>query len=394
MAIPPDVFLRHAEYYLSTLEQCDELYKQGDYGMRNALALFDDERANILLGQQRAEGLRYDSITACKQCNRYPDVAAPLLPLRLSLEDRLRWRHAALEAAQHLHDSTMESVHLVCLGNIHDEMGQPDAAITTYDRALVLKRYLGDREGEKTALANRAIALVRAGRSPDALETLQMLPESPLGFVVVDDLYPKNLHPEIDAVRGVVHIAMGDKVGAIRYLERALVLSRAQGDLLREGSVLIDLARVCFLNNDPKSAAGYLDRAIALSQDLGAQVMEGQALIHRGLMAITEGILDEALAWVNKGVKLLLATSTESPRSFIQGALAVVLQATGDFRRAAPLYESLLPLARAQTDRQVEIALLHGLSSSLAGLGEVRKSIDFREEADRLELEELLKEET
>jgi len=143
-----EVVLRHAEYYMLVLEECDRLYKRGGDSVLLALGRFDDERENVLLGQARAERISTDSPVALHLCNRYPDVGALLLPIRLSVQERLRWRLAALEAARMLRDRSTEAAHLVCLGNVYDDMRDFDAAIKAYDQALMLKRELGDDTGE------------------------------------------------------------------------------------------------------------------------------------------------------------------------------------------------------------------------------------------------------
>jgi tetratricopeptide (TPR) repeat protein len=383
--------LLHCEYYLLVLEECDGLYKEGGEGVARALARFDEEREHVLLGQQRCAESWQLSERACSLCNRYPDVGALLLPLRLGLQDRLKWRLAGLEAARRLGKRSTEAAHLICLGNIYDELGETDQAVATYRRAVELKRELGDAAGEQSALVNWSIALTRAGRAKEALRRLQPVPSLPLGVVVVDDRLGKELpfasQDQVDAARGAALISLGEPETASEYLSRALLLARVHGDLRRETSVLVDQARAYVLAGHRESAGSALDRAITLARGLGDRGLEGLALLYRGQLAILEGRFDEGRSSIEEGRKTLRNAAGASPEGWAEISSAVATQAAGDPKRAVALYESLLSVARSAGNRHMEASVLRGLSSVLVDLGEVRKAMEAHEAVERIERE-------
>lgn len=77
----------------------------------------------------------------------------------------------SLEIREQLEDPRMIAVSLNAIGSV-DVLTNPAAALTTYERALVLRRQVGDERGEMATLVNIADVHRRAGRLPAAADTL------------------------------------------------------------------------------------------------------------------------------------------------------------------------------------------------------------------------------
>ncbi|MGC9515399.1 ATP-binding protein, partial [Methanocrinis sp.] len=112
--------LRHAEHYRDVLSLADKSFKQGKGGTLTGLALFDQEKANILAGQSWAENnLEGNSSATIDLCKSYPDAGVYVLDLRLSPREKISWLETALEACRRSNDKVAEGYHLGNLGNAY-----------------------------------------------------------------------------------------------------------------------------------------------------------------------------------------------------------------------------------------------------------------------------------
>src|ERR1051326_9231984 len=99
MTIEYEARIHHAVHFMKRAATAAELYLQGGTDLQRGLQLLDSEWTNIQAGQAWAcANMKEEG--AAKLCNAYPDCAAPLLDLRLSPEERIRWRQLGLAAAR------------------------------------------------------------------------------------------------------------------------------------------------------------------------------------------------------------------------------------------------------------------------------------------------------
>ena len=169
-ALREPAILRHAKHYRDVLSIADYIFKQGKEGTLKGLALFDQERANILAGQSWAEkNLEGDSSAAINLCKSYPDAGVYVLDLRLSPREKIPWLETALEASRRSDDKAAEGAHLGNLGNAYSNLGDPRKAIDFYEQALAISREIGDRQGEGNHLFNMSLSLHALGQNEKAV---------------------------------------------------------------------------------------------------------------------------------------------------------------------------------------------------------------------------------
>ncbi|HKP13999.1 MAG TPA: tetratricopeptide repeat protein, partial [Blastocatellia bacterium] len=166
-------YLRHAAYYRDVLSQIHELYRRGHMDGELALQQFDQERANIEMGQAQAEkhATEYDEAAAI--CSDYPDVAANLLDLRLHPRERIRWVQAAIAAAKRRNDLEAQARHLNHLGLAYHKLGRSRRSLKIHRRQLSIARKAADRRCEATALCNLGLAHAALYQYADAIPLYQ-----------------------------------------------------------------------------------------------------------------------------------------------------------------------------------------------------------------------------
>ena len=115
------------------------------------------------------------------------------------------------------------------LGLAYEGLGRFEEAIACYDRALPIKREVGDRHGEGTTLNNLGIVYRQLRRFEDAVGVLQD------GLVAVREAGGGFLEAEVLRELGLVRRDQGDRVGARGWWGEALtVLARFSDTVARE----------------------------------------------------------------------------------------------------------------------------------------------------------------
>src|SRR5690349_1488245 len=111
---------RHAEYYQNVLSWANDLFNRGGHSVRDSLQLFDREWENVRAAHAWAAANKEWDQAAALFTSNMADYGALLLPLRLRLDERRRWREEALSASRLIGNKRAESAHLINLANIYD----------------------------------------------------------------------------------------------------------------------------------------------------------------------------------------------------------------------------------------------------------------------------------
>lgn len=172
--------MRHAVHFAGVAESAQTLYRAGGEQTIQALALLDCEQPNFEAAfdfllpmcsrKQHAGRSVADLHTACRQMLRLANAVVRVGgSTRLNRMDRLRWNDALRNAADETGNDAVEAYALENLGPVYAEIGKMRHALECFDQHIELKRCLGDRAGEATALWNWARLLDKNGQRSDAI---------------------------------------------------------------------------------------------------------------------------------------------------------------------------------------------------------------------------------
>ncbi|MEM9553626.1 MAG: CHAT domain-containing tetratricopeptide repeat protein [Acidobacteriota bacterium] len=182
------------------------------------------------------------------------------------------------------------------LGGVYANLGEPELAIGSYDRALALARELGRGDDEAT-VSNNLGALYRAlGEPEEAIALYQRALESYRGR---GDTYwqARTLNN-----LGYAFLALGELDRAQAFLDEALTERRHAGDRRGEAITLRNLGRVAASRDHLTAAQSAFSQALTISRDLGDRrgeatglLLLGSVLGRRGQVASARAQLDRAL---------------------------------------------------------------------------------------------------
>jgi tetratricopeptide (TPR) repeat protein len=335
--------MRHAEYYLKVLAECEGFYLQGGAAIKSALPLFDTERRNIEAAWEWACHRAAGNEEALRLCDTYPMVGAYVLGLRQHPRTRILWLEAALAAARQLKDRAAEGAHLGSLGLAYAALGETRRAIEFHEQALAISREIGNRRGEGSALGS-------------------------LGNAYAD---------------------LGEPRRAVGFYERRLVIARDLGDRRGEGNALGSLGNAYADLGEPRRAIEFHEQALAIDREIGNRRGEGQDLDNLGNAYTALGETRRGVEFHEQALAVFRELGDRRGEATVLGNLGVDYKNSGDARRAIEFYERQLAIAREIGDRASEGMALFNTGLSLYRLGERAQAVARVETA--LEIYEQLK---
>jgi len=295
--------LAHARYYLTVLEQANELYLQGNQRSLDGLALFDREvrESRAAWSWLRAGGP--DDAARLELRARYPAAFANLMVLRLLPEERVAWQTSGRDAARALGDKSLEVVLVSSLGSSY---------------------YTMERNAESLAcqLEAQEIALELA-RGDDCLPLMRVL---------------GNL--------GALYRVMGQRERALRALEKQLELARSAGYLREESRALGLMARVYFDLGEIQRAIELSQAGLALTQQTGDR--RGQAIALGGLGNAYRLLkdFDKARQYLEQDLAITQEIGDRRGQAIASWLLGKVYQDQGDLPAAVQWMQVLVDYER------------------------------------------------
>ena len=283
-----DSHKRHAEFYEQVARAADKLYLQGNENILAGLKLFDDELPHIRAGQAWAAANMEHDNNAAHLCNEYPDAAAYVMQLRLSVREQIRWLEQAMSAARKLNDKWSEGNHLGNLGYAYRNLGEGRKAIEYHEQALKVMQDIGNKRAEGSILGNLGNAYADLGEVRRAMESYEQQ------LVIVREIGYGRGEGNALGNLGNAYADLGEVRKAIEFYEQALVIVREIGDKLNEGIHLGNLG-IAYKNlGDVRKAIEFYEQSLAIKREIGDRRGQGNALANLGTAYKELGDMDRA----------------------------------------------------------------------------------------------------
>ncbi|WP_327636958.1 helix-turn-helix domain-containing protein [Kribbella sp. NBC_00482] len=183
---------------------------------------------------------------------------AYLLGLEGQLDDALAYGRLALSLSRTIQDATLEGVALTAVGALYDRTGDFDRADEAFAEGIGLAEQAKDTRAVFKRCLNAAITHVHVGRHHAAVQ--MALRAMDTVHRAGDTTFLSDSHHLL----AVIQATHGDFSTAAGHIESALRVSRAAGDVLREGRLSIELARINAARGDRIAATEQLNAALTL----------------------------------------------------------------------------------------------------------------------------------
>ena len=260
--------MRHAEYYLIVLGECNDFYLEGGDAIKSGIALFDVERRNIEAGQGWACRHSSGDEAAARVCNNYPTAGVFVLRLRQNPREFISWSEPALAAARQLKDRANEGMLLCNVGLAYAELGETRRATECYEQALVVSREIDDRYGESSVLGNLGNAYAELGETRRAIEFYEQQ------LVIVREIGHRRGEGNALGNLGIIYKSLGETRRAVEFYEKQLAIVREIGDWRGEGNALFNTGLALDILGDRAKAITHVEAALEIFEQIESRSAE------------------------------------------------------------------------------------------------------------------------
>lgn len=243
-----------------------------------------------------------------------------------------------------------QSAHIV--GYLCFRLNDHDAALTAYMQALDLRAQLDDPLGMATTCARAAEVHQHRGNHQKAIDLLEVALSH-----WQDDEHRKEWGTVLNNI-GVSCCALGQRIAARRYYERALAMRRAIDDRYGLAATLHNLGALCLNAGELQDARLYLDQAANIRRSLGAKAELGRTLLHLGLLHEQQQDLPQAITCYEQAWQIATDPDVNDPNDEAAALhnLGAAASASGDPDRALRLLEQAQGIL-TRTDKKYGLAM-------------------------------------
>jgi len=294
-----------------------------------------------------------------------------------NFEEAIALYRDALAAVQALGSSYQlhESIIWHNMGSCYRSLSRYAEAIAHYERALVIRRELGEKAREANTLKNLALS----HRSLSNFQQAILLSEQALA--IATQLGDRDAVGEILNVLGGCLVALSDYEQAIDIFEQVLAIEREERDLRGEAKALNNIA-ACFLNlADYQEAIDRFQEALGVFRRLHDRGQEAYALNNLGACHLRLADYGSARVLFEEALDLFRRRRLKPGEATALMNLGQCFQELGDYETAIAFHEEALLIDREIGARLHEASVLGSLGECSEASGDNRRAIEFHLEA-------------
>ncbi|BAY60624.1 TPR repeat-containing protein [Calothrix brevissima NIES-22] len=260
-------------------------------------------------------------------------------------------------------------------GNQQFQTSQFEAALRSWQQALIIYREIKDRQGEGGALGNLGIAYFQLGDYPKAIEYQQQ------HLAIAREI--KDTFGEGAALGnlGIAYGALGDYPKAIEYFQQHLAIAKQIKDRLGESAALGNLGLAYFELGDYPKAIEYYQQSLAIAKEIKDRLGEGNALGNLGLAYKALGDYPKAIEYQQQSLAIAREIKDRLGESQALGNLGLAYFQLGDYPKAIEYQQQILAIARELKDRLGEGKALGNLGLAYFQLGDYPKAIEYQQQS-------------
>ncbi len=282
------------------------------------------------------------------------------------------WEQALIIYRQ-IKDRKGEGKALGNLGLAYDALGEYTKAIDYQEQRLVIAREIPDRLGEGMALGNLGIAYYALGDYTKAIDYQQQR------LAITREINDRRGEAQSLGNLGIAYDALGEYTNAIKYYEQSLAIAREIPDRLGEGQSLGNLGNAYYALGEYTKAINYHQQRLAIAREIDDRRGEGKALGNLGIAYYGLGDYTKAIDYQQQSLTIARQIQDRLGEGKALGNLGNIYSALGDYTKAIDYQQQSLTIARQIQDRLGEGKALGNLGNIYSALGDYTKAIDYQQ---------------
>jgi CHAT domain-containing protein len=267
-----------------------------------------------------------------------------------------------------------EADRLLEQGNQQYSISQFEAALQSWQQALIIYREIKNRLGEGNALGNLGLAYKSLGDYAKAIEYHQQ------HLAIAREIKDRQGEGASLGQLGSAYHSLGDYAKAIEYLQQRLAISREIKDRQGEGTSLGNLGGAYQSLGDYAKAIEYQQQSLAIAREIKDRLGEGAYLGNLGLAYNSLGDYAKAIEYQQQSLAIAREIKDQYSEGAFLGNLGNAYYSLGDYAKAIEYHQQSLAIAREIKDRQGEGLSLGNLGNAYYSLGNYAKAIEYQQQ--------------
>ncbi|WP_341531788.1 CHAT domain-containing protein (plasmid) [Nostoc sp. UHCC 0302] len=261
------------------------------------------------------------------------------------------------------------------LGLAYYALGDYTKAIEYQQQSLAIAREIKNRQGEGNALGNLGLAYYALGDYPKAIEYQQQT------LAIAREIKNRQGEGQSLGNLGIAYQALGDYSKAIEYHSSRLVIALEIKNHLGEGNALGNLGIAYYALGDYAKAIEYHQQKLAITRQIKDRLGEGQSLGNLGIAYQALGDYPKAIEYQQQSLMIAREIKDRQGEGGALGNLGIAYQALRDYPKAIEYYQQSLAITREIKDRQGEGGALGNLGLAYYALGDYSKAIEYQQQS-------------
>lgn len=272
-------------------------------------------------------------------------------------------------------DRQTEAETLVKTGLQQLENNQAEAAIKTFQQALVIYQEIKDRQREGETLKNLGNAYFAAGNNTKAMEIYQQ------SLRIAKEITNRDLEARVLQNIGTLYRLQEDYVKAAEYLESALSIAKEFKNQEIVLKALVSLGIVYDSLGNYQKVVEYYEQFLPLARETKNPQLETLALVTLGYAYTTLGNEQKGIEFGEPGLKL----AREIKQSELEAVALVTLGSAylglEKYQKAVEFAEPGLAMIKQIKNPQMELVALVTLGFAYINLKDYQKATEFGQSA-------------
>ncbi|GAB4174195.1 MAG: CHAT domain-containing protein [Coleofasciculaceae cyanobacterium] len=252
---------------------------------------------------------------------------------------------------------------------------QFEAALQSWQEALIIYREIKDRRGEGASLSNLGIAYRNLGDYTKAIEYHQQ------SLAIAREIQDRKGEGQSLGSLGNAYHFLGDYAKAIEYHQQSLAIAKSIKNRLGEAASLGNLGNAYRNLGDYAKAIEYHQQSLAIAREIQDRKGEGQSLGNLGNAYNALGDYAKAIEYYQQSLAIAKSIKNRLGEEQSLGSLGAAYYSLGDYAKAIEYHQQQLAIAKSIKDRLGEGQSLGSLGVAYNALGDYAKAIEYQQQS-------------
>jgi CHAT domain-containing protein len=284
------------------------------------------------------------------------------------------WQQA-LVMYRELKYRTQEGAALGNLGVAYQSLENYSKAIDYQEQSLAIAREMKHREGEEKALGNLGVAYRFLGNYSKAIDYQEQ------SLAIAREMKHREGEEKALGNLGIAYQFLGNYSKAIDYQEQSLAIARELKIREDEGKALGNLANIYDALGDYGKVISYQAERLSIVRELKDSHEEAQILGYLGIAYYYLSDYAKAADYQQRSLAIFRELKDLRGEGGALGRLGDIFGVIGDFTKSFEYYQRYLAIAREIKDRQGEGRALEGLGQTFTSTGNYAEALKYQEQS-------------